>query len=189
MSCPNFETQVLFPLYAMDDEFCFEVDCDECGEWVYRDEWEEKDCCPFCGCKTHGETQFNEWLWYDEIELLQGDCKEQNENLQFFEITTQSGYSCGEQLFVRLTDNANYAGFYIDGDTEAVTNEEAHYYFDCCRSKCIRRFEREQRKVLKLMEQIASRHNMECSVSGAIMSNGECFYYKADSLIGAAKSA
>lgn len=189
MSCPNFETQVLFPLYVMDDEFCYEVECDECGELVQRDEWEEKDCCPFCGCKTHGETHFNEWFWYDEVELLQGDCKEQSEKLQFFEITTQSGYSRGEQLFVRLTDNAQYAGFYIDGDTEAVTNEDTHYYFDCCRSECIRRFEREQRKVLKLMEQIASRHNMECLVQGAIMSNGECFYYRANSLIGAAKSA
>lgn len=176
MSCPNFETQSLFPLYVIEQSNYYEKHCDECDEYFSGDEYDE---CPYCGSEL-GETYFSDALWEDDIYGIQYDLKKANEDLKFFEIDIVSGYWADAQLIVRLTKDADYCGFDIDGDMENVENDDTHWYFNCCRSECIRKFMVERNKVLRIMKQIKDEHYMTELKCCGIFNNGEAIYYSVD---------
>ena len=102
-----------------------------------------------------------------------------NNELCFFEISAESGYYCGLQLWVEHTRYAENAGFYDGGDYDDVTNDDCRYYLDMCRSEAIRKYEAERRKVLRMLEKLADEYGFEEYVCVARFSNGEAWYDKA----------
>lgn len=121
------------------------------------------------------------WDWpeahdfYSEVEdYLEGV----NENLTFFQITVRGGYYCGAQLYVEISRYADEAGFDQDGATRYADNDSTRYYLDMYLSEAKRRFETEQRKVLRLLAAAAAEFGFEEYFCRAIFSNGEAIYEK-----------
>ena len=108
---------------------------------------------------------------------LEYRCKEENKNLKFFEISVKSGYYDGLQLYVDLTQNADNAGF-TDNGPEYLENDDAHYYFDMCRSKCIRAYESEKRRVNEILSKIGADYGLDKLGIFTRFSNGETWYTK-----------
>lgn len=176
MSCPNFETQSLFPLYVLEQDNYYYKHCDECCEDFGED---EADVCPYCGNEL-GEARFDDYLWEDDFYSIRSDLEKANYELKFFEIKVVSGHWADAQLIVTLTKDADYCGFDIDGDAENVDNYNTHWYFDCCRSECIRKFNAEINKVRKIMDKVADEHFMTKLKCIGVFSNGEAVYRRVD---------
>lgn len=171
MSCPNFETQSWFPLFVIDEDRYSYRTCDECCENFGEDE----EVCPYCGNALF-DVIFDYDLCYWDCKAIMSELDKENDNLSFFEIRIQDGHWRDGQLIVNLTKYADCCGFDIDGNTSYVDNENTRYYFDCCRSECIRRFNVEHNKVLKIMKKIADEWSMEELECVGVFSNGEAVY-------------
>ena len=116
-----------------------------------------------------------EMFFYEDILR---DLEEENTGLLFHEISIESGYYDGLQLYVTLTHAADHAGFTENGP-EYADNESTRYYLDLCRSAAIRKYEAEQRKVNKLLAKIGRAYGMDKLAIYARFSNGETWYTKA----------
>ena len=110
----------------------------------------------------------------DEYENAAFLAKEFSENLIFHDVTVESGYYSGFQFFVE----EKYSGqFDLDRDSRfCIDNEDAHYYFDLCRSRAIRAADAEKRKITRWLENLAANSGYEVLVCTARFSNGEAFY-------------
>jgi hypothetical protein len=138
----------------------------------------EGDTCEICGADlSEIEPEYDEILAQEFFDDLEKRCQEENENLKFFEISVKSGYYDGLQLYVDLTQAANNAGF-TDHGPGLIENDDAHYYFDMCRSKCIRAYEAEKRRVNKILAKIGAAYGMDKLGIFARFSNGETWYTK-----------
>lgn len=178
MSAPNFYTMPLFPLYVYDDENFYHTYCPDCFEPI--DE-EDPDECPLCGAQLGYEDRHFHHAEADYFfDTVNEAIDEVNSELSFFRISLKSGYYAHAQFYVTLTDHADSAGFTAEAfDFSDVENEDTHYYFDCCRSVAIRKFEREQRKVEKALENLANEYGFEKLSCVGIFSNGEAVYERA----------
>lgn len=181
MGAPNFNSDQLgFPLYVHDN--VYSKVCPECGAWNMA----EADVCECCGEDISGEEER-----YDEYDMeylcdeVQNDLHKLNEELTFFSVGLESGYYCGVQFDV---DWKNIRGWGCAGDPEELTNDDAHFYFDCCRSEMLRRYQRERRKLAKKLKELADFHGFEYLVCVGIFSNGEAVYERAGTLRAAAKA-
>ena len=171
MPTANFRTPLNFPLYARSDDEFYSRYCDKCGEA------HELDCdiCPTCGGTLSAP-------YYDEVEAMsfyddvQMKLDELNEALAFHEIVLRGGYYAGVQLDVKLSKDADAAGFDEVRGAEYVDNESTRYYFDMPRSRAVRKYEAEQRKVSRLLAKIAREYGFDCLVATATFSNGETSY-------------
>jgi hypothetical protein len=114
-------------------------------------------------------------FFYEDI---MKDLEEENAGLLFHEITIESGYYEGLQLYVTLTHAADNAGLTENGP-EYVDNESTRYYLDLCRSAAIRKYEAEQRKVNRILAKIGRAYGMDKLAIYARFSNGETWYTKA----------
>lgn len=171
MSTSNFWSQENFPLYALMYDNYYEKRCDECGEYFDKDE----DVCPICG----GELKefFNDISYDMDVEDIIDDLEKLNEKLTFFDVIIKDGYYEGIQLYVKESYYADICGFYVDEiDNPNVDNEDTKYYFDLCRSKCIIKFKREYKKLLKMLDAFAKEHGMYKLSVYARFSNGETWY-------------
>ena len=172
MSTPNFNSNQLgFPLYVHDDIYA--KVCPECGAWNSA----EDDTCHECGTSLDGaEERYDdvqeEWLCDDVKSCMD----EINKELAFFEVSLQSGHYVGVQFDVD----------WKAGDPEELDNEDAHYYFDCCRSVMLRKYERERRKLGKKLAQLAEDFGFEEIVCIGHFSNGEAVYERAGTIKAAA---
>lgn len=115
------------------------------------------------------------WEAQDYFGAVKSAMDEQNSGLAFFRITLKSGYYCGVQFYVEMTDAADMAGFTPDGDLYA-DNESCRYYLDMCYSQARRKFGSEARKVQRLMQKLAEEWFFEKYYCTAIFSNGEAIY-------------
>ena len=147
--------------------------------------------CPACSCSNDGEiceicgadlsdvsAEFDELEEMTFYENILEDLEEINRDLLFHEISIESGYYDGLQLYVTLTHAADHAGF-TDAGPEYLDNESAQYYFDLCRSAAIRKYEAEQRRINKLLAKIGRAYGMDKLAIYARFSNGETWYTKA----------
>ena len=86
----------------------------------------------------------------------------------FHEIKLQGGYYYGVQFYVEvnhdLTEDKDY------------TNDDCHYYFDCCRSVAYRKYEAEIRKINRKLDVLAKKFGLQEYVCVARFSNGEAVY-------------
>ena len=167
MSTPNFQGELNgFPLYVHEDIYA--KICPECGAWNSDYESECHEC---------GENLDNAELRYDDLETdflcdeVRESMGEINKELDFFEIGLKSGYYTGVQFTVKFKKHWG-----CEIDPEELDNEDAHYYFDCCRSVMLRRYERERRKLGKKLAVIAADNGFEEIRCVGIFSNGEAIY-------------
>lgn len=164
MSASNFYTQDDFPLYAlMPSEFAVNF-CTNCDTYFAHDE----TACPCCG-STNIEEREDEWEYYDLAHDIMHDLEELNNGLTFFEVKALSGYYEGLQLYV---EHLHY------DDIKEIDNDDAHYFFDCCRSVCLRKYRSEYNRLLKILKQFAEEHCMIQLAVSARFSNGETWYSK-----------
>lgn len=179
MSTANFNSNQLgFPLYVHDNIYA--KVCPECGAWNSA----EDDNCYECGASlADAEERYDdvqeEWLC-DEVKSCMDEI---NKELAFFEVGLQSGYYVGVQFDVDWKD---IRGWGAAGDPEELDNEDAHFYFDCCRSVMLRKYERERRKLGKKLAQLAEDFGFVEIVCIGHFSNGEAVYERAGTIKAAA---
>lgn len=168
MSTANFNNNQLgFPLYVRDDYYS--KVCPECGCW----NMETAETCEDCG-----ENLENVEARYDELENeihfneVQDDLRRDSMVLRFFNVKAVSGYYSGVQFDVDWKDNI--------GDPEELDNDDAHYFFGCCRSQMLRKYQSERRTLAKRLKQLADLHGFEEIVCVGVFSNGEAIYRKAE---------
>ncbi len=113
------------------------------------------------------EDEFHNWIENDDFDDACYLAKEFSEDLTFYNVTVRGGYYTSFQFYVEERDGAE--------DIEDITNEDAHYYFDMCRSRAIRYAERERRKIYKWLLDLKS-HGFNEVVITARFSNGETWY-------------
>lgn len=173
MSTPNFRTMDGFPLWVTGDERFMSKRCPDCGMWNSAD----AEQCDDCGADlTDVEAEYDPgeaMFFYDEMEDALRDV---NSGLKFHEISVISGHYAGAQFFVKLNSYAEQCGLEYPDEVE---NDDAQYYFGCCRSKLLRDYEREQRKICRLLKKIGTENGFEEIVCVGIFSNGEAVYRRA----------
>ena len=173
MGTCNFNSMKNFDLWAVDGSRFYAKRCPECE---YSNDGDE---CELCGADlTDVLEDFDdlaEMFFYEDI---LADLEEVNKDLLFHEITIESGYYSGLQLYVTRSHAAAHAGFTENGP-EYVDNESTRYYLDLCRSAAIRKYEAEQRKVNKILAKIGRAYGMDKLAVYARFSNGETWYTKA----------
>ena len=171
MGTCNFNSMENFDLWAIND-FYFKT-CPECNCSGLAG-----NKCELCGADLSDVPEefdeITEQFFYEDV--LQ-DLEKINAGLIFHEISIESGYYEGLQLYVTLNHAADHAGF-TDAGPEYLDNESAHYYFDLCRSAAIRKYEAEQRKINRILAKIGRAHGMDKLAIYARFSNGETWYTK-----------
>lgn len=191
MSTPNFQGELNgFPLYVHEDIYA--KICPECGAWNSA----ENDVCFECGEDLDSaEERYDPYETEEICEAAHAALTEINKDMDFFAVGLESGYYTGVQFTVKFKKHWG-----CEIDPEELDNEDAHYYFDCCRSVMLRRYERERRKLGKKLAVIAADNGFEEIRCVGIFSNGEAIYervpkqvkkygYKAKAAVSAAVSA
>lgn len=156
MSTPNFEFMKYgMPLIVADTDFD-----------KMKEEFEEE---------YHDE--YTEDIYYDDLSWIannmQHDADRLNENLKYHTIEVKDGYYAGLQFTVHeIYENA----FDLSKDSPyCLDNDDAHYYFDKCRSIVLREAEAEKRKIRKALKHLKDNGYIELSCDG-VFSNGEAVY-------------
>ncbi len=99
-----------------------------------------------------------------------------SEGLKYHEVTVKGGYYCGFQFVVNETCN----GGDLDKDSPyCIDNEDAHYYYDMCRSKVLRAADAEKRKIRKWLNEVGDMPLFEKLCCVGVFSNGEAVYQRA----------
>ena len=123
-----------------------------------------------CGGLYLEEDEDEYWEFKDASYLA----KEFTKELKYHDVNVQSGYYYGFQFVV---DEKRSSQFDLDKDSEyCIDNEDAHYYYNMCRSQVIRKADAEKRKIRKWLEKIAEDYGYEILVRTALFSNGEAVY-------------
>lgn len=101
---------------------------------------------------------------YEESKRL---AKELSKELMFHDIEIKSGYYTGIQTYVKK---------YYE-DIEQLDNEDCHYYFDMCRSKAIRKYKAEVKRInKKLLPKFKTELGFDHIKCVGVFSNGEAIY-------------
>lgn len=147
MSTCNFETMKDYPLIV----FCPDFDYDDM----------KKD--------YENEVQLTYDVEYAEMQRLADKI---NDELVYHTVGVKSGYYDGLQFIVSTYEDLDF-----DRDSSyCIDNEDAHYYFDECRSKVLRKAEAEVRKIRKWLKSLKNSYGyLELDCAG-VFSNGEAVY-------------
>lgn len=166
MATANFCTMKNFSLFIKD----YYVDakrCPECGSIIDADVAE----CDYCGCdELEDYRYFDDVACQEELEKIEGKLDDINYDLLFHKISLQSGYYTGVQFYVEAEHEL---------DEYDYTNDDCHYYFDCCRSVAYRKFEAEKRKINRLLAKLGKEYGFEEAVCVIRFSNGEAIFESA----------
>lgn len=157
MSTPNFE----FMKYGMPLIIAETPYYDDMKEQYEEDTGEEYDEDIYCmDCQFIAEDMQN---LADEI----------NDTLEYYTVDIQDGYYTGLQFIVcQNYDNV----FDLEKDSKyCIDNEDAHYYFDECRSKVLRAAATERRRIYKWLKSMKKLGYLELNCDG-VFSNGEAIY-------------
>ncbi len=126
--------------------------------------------------REFGEEYDEEQFFFDEQQMLGEavECATDFSNkLTFHTVKVESGRYTGFQFVV----NERY-GNQFDLDKVSIyciDNDDAHYYFDMCRSEAIRRADAEKRKIKRWLNDLISRgYNRITCID--VYSNGEAVY-------------
>lgn len=163
MSAPNFK----FMLYNMP------LVTGACSMPSYEEskkEYEEENGEPYSVEMYYGDCYFWQEIKAREAEEL---IEEIQDTLQFHDITIEGGRYYSFQFFVE----EKYSGYFdLDKNSRyCIDNEDAHYYFDMCRSRALRAADAEKRKIRKWLEGLEKR-GFDKLVCVAMFSNGEAIY-------------
>ena len=101
---------------------------------------------------------------YEESKRL---AKELSKELMFHDIEIKSGYYTGIQTYVKK---------YYE-DFEQLDNDDCHYYFDMCKSKAIRKYKAEVKRInKKLLPKFKTELGFDHIKCVGVFSNGEAIY-------------
>lgn len=156
MSTPNFEfMKYNMPLIIADMDY---YDLKE----QYEEEFDE---------------EFTEEMFYDEMDFRADDmvclANEFNKTLKYHTVEVKDGYYADMQFVV-------YEKYENDFDLSkdspyCIDNEDAHSYFDMCRSKVLRQADAEKRRIYKWLKSLKDQGYTELVCDG-VFSNGEAVY-------------
>ena len=164
MSAANFWTMRDFPLFAK-DYYEETKRCPKCGTILDVD----AEVCESCGCEDLEDyTDFNEFAADEEWAEITGLMDELNRDLLFHKVEMRSGYYSGVQFYVEVEHDLS--------EDKDYTNDDCHYYFDCCRSVAYRKYAAEVRKIVRKLTEFAKRYGFQEYVCTARFSNGEAWY-------------
>lgn len=183
MSTPNFYNQKNFKLFVKSFEA---MDMEE-----YVKEFFEEDSYlypEYQNAQTDSlkeyilEKSYNSFIemenYYFYEDIIEGNdgfkdlMEDFTETLCFHKLDFKSGYYTGIQIYVEEVENPH-----------ELDNEDCHYYFDMCRSKSIRKYDAEIRKINRWLDKVAVEYGWRQLLCLGIFSNGEAVYRYADSLI------
>ena len=123
-----------------------------------------------CGCIDCDD----EFEIEDEYFLAKHLANSMSQSLKYHNVTVVSGYYYGFQFYV---DEKYSSQFDLSKESEyCIDNDDAHYYFDMCRSEVIRKADAEKNRIRKWLERIAVEYGYEILVCVGIFSNGEAIY-------------
>lgn len=126
--------------------------------------------------KEYEEEISEEELYFQQqmdFEYAENLAKEFTSHLMFHNVTVVEGYYTSFQFYVEEKYN-NY--FDLDKDSDyCIDNEDAHYYFDMCKSKALRAADVEKRKIEKWLHKLVD-YGFNEVVCTARYSNGEAIY-------------
>ena len=163
MSAPNFKTMKDFPLMVIATPYC--KVCPECGCTCGT----EEDVCSECGADISAvEAVYDEWTDGDNARNMEAAAEKVNEGLDFLKVTVESGYYSGMQFFVDT----------IKDSPEDLDNEDCQNQYGRCRSKAIRDYNAEVRKVNKWLSKQKEELGLTELICVGMFSNGEAVYSK-----------
>lgn len=167
MATANFCMMERFPLFAR--SFNGKVKrCPECDTVTWDTDATECECC---GCdELEDAVQFDEMECYDVCREVEKRLADFNYDLLFHKVSLKDGYYCGVQFYVEAEH---------DLDEYDYSNDDCHYYFDCCRSVAYRKYKAEKQKIARKLEELAKEYGFEELVCVARFSNGEMMYGRA----------
>lgn len=176
MSTPNFYTQRNFKLYVQSFEpmTMEEYEAEEFSndEYYYPEYLSAQSDSrkKYILEKSYNKTMtfWNEEFYSDIVNGYDGFkelMEEFNNCLMFHEVQFKSGYYDGIQLYVEEKENPH-----------KLDNDDCRYYYDMCRSKAIRKYEAEIRKINRFMNKVATQYGWKELVCLGVFSNGEAIY-------------
>ena len=163
MSAPNFMTMENFSLFVHDTPYC--KICPECNSTC----GENDDKCNECGADISDvQVVYDEILDSDIVREMEAAASKINKELDIFKVSVESGYYSGHQFFVTTEKDS----------PELLTNEECKEYwaYDMCRSKAIRKYNAEIRKINKWLKKTGKEMGLVELVCLGRFSNGEAVY-------------
>ncbi len=160
MSTPNFKTMKDFPLIIARNNYA--KPCPNCG--MYCNPTDE--VCADCGAAL-ADVELEPDYDADEMaaQEMQRTADRINEKLTFHRVRVEAGYYSGAQFIVdELYD-----------DISEMSNDYTQYHFDMCKSKALRKFNAEVRRIVRELRKLkkCGYEELECV---AIFSNGEAVY-------------
>lgn len=102
---------------------------------------------------------------YDTCECIKERLTEANGKLMFHSISLEDGYYFGVQFFV----DEEY-------DPTELDNDDCRYYFDCCRSVAIRRYNSENNKIERMLRLLAKEFGFDEVYCSGIFGDGTATY-------------
>lgn len=182
MSTPNFYNQKNFKLYVQSFE---PMSLEE-----YKNEYFEEDDYLFPEYQNaqtdslkeyileksyNSNMEMQSYFFYEDIingyDGFKGLMEDFTDTLVFHKLDFKSGYYTGMQIYVEETENPH-----------ELDNEDCNYYFDMCRSKAIRKYDAEIRKINRWLDKVAVEYGWRELYCVGIFSNGEAVYKYADML-------
>lgn len=163
MSAANFCTMRDFSLFVK-DYYQEAKRCPDCGMVLDADAEE----CQDCGCK-----ELEDYAYFDQIDCdfdwdkITELMDELNRDLMFHKVEMRSGYYQGVQFYVEIEH---------DLAEEDYSNNDCHYYFDCCRSVAYRKYAAEVRKINRKLAEWGRDYGFQEYVCTARFSNGEAWF-------------
>lgn len=126
--------------------------------------------------RAFGEELTDEIFYEEErfqAEVAEKLAEEFTKTLEFHDITVKDGHYTSFQFFVEEA-YSNY--FDLDKNSKyCIDNDDAHYYFNMCRSQALRKADAEKRKIKKWLLSMKNQgFNLVCMTG--MFSNGEAVY-------------
>lgn len=177
MSAPNFYSQENFKLYVQSFEPMsleeYEAEEFQYDNYLYpeylsaqSESWKKHILE-----KSYNDTMdfWNETFYQDILEGydgFKGKMEDFNDTLIFHELQFRSGYYTGLQIYVEEKEESPHD----------LDNDDCNYYYDMCRSKAIRKYDAEIRKINRFMDKVATEYGWRELHCLGIFSNGEAIY-------------
>ena len=116
---------------------------------------------------------FDEFMAEDEFDFASELAENFSAGLTFYNVGVESGYYTGFQFTVTGKYDRE---FDLDKNSPyCIDNDDAHCYFDMCRSAVLRKAEAEQRKIRKWLTGLKDDGYTELCLAN-VFSNGEGIY-------------
>lgn len=163
MSTANFVTMENFPLVVAEDDYIKR--CPECHTTNGED---DEKCCE-CGASLEGvSTETDDSFAVDN---MQWEAERFNKELEYHEVGVRSGYYSGTQFYIGFNNR------YFN-NAEDMENEDTQYHYGMCRSKFLRKYNAEVKRICKWLDKMVADYGYTKLACLGHFSNGEAVYQK-----------